>query len=808
MRTHLCHINQRILTRESTMATRMLRWATYLILILLLLCVTLLLSLRLFPARFIPLVQSAVKDASGYELSVAGLAVEYAPLELRLQGVTVIDPAAGDKPLVELADGKVSVDLWRAIRGKQPYWSLHAGEGSLLLLPPTEEAEEEESPATEAASAINILAFLSFFGVSASDIKLLEVRDGKTLTTRIDADFERLDDNRIDTSFIYKSPTEEIAFKGVLEHALVDGRSKLKLSADSLDLSSLLTEHSAEKDAGEQAGLEQAAASEDERAMQARDDSKPETKPPEEPMSWAWLTQLGLLDFELTIGDLLLGADKITDLDVSLAFDPQQLWVKRINGKLITEFESHAIEQKLALSGYLKPLDTLTNGPDADLELKLDSEKIALALNGTVNLNGAVENDLTLDLHVEDLQKFQPVLPVESDKITPLTLQTTVQTGDDLYTVKGLKLRYAKSDLNGDIALHTTNELLKLEGKLTSKRLHIPKPAGEEDEAEPSGDAEVAAKEATQNESEADQQKPEFLLAKEPIDWNWLAIADVDFSLLADTLRIFDADFSAFEAQAEAEDGKLTIKPFAAKFGGGGFSGTLNLNKTDDGADLELGFKMDGVDLDAFGLTSKEQLEGGVTNLDIKLKGMGASVHELAASLDGNVLLTVKEATVKNDTFELIGSDLVMETLNKLNPFAKSDPSTELECALVKFDVLDGVFNSRNQLVVETTKMEITGNGKIDLNDESLSIGITPSTKGGVGVNVGSLVKFMKLGGTLANPKPAADAAGLLKSGAAIGAAASTGGLSIVAEGLAKQVLNAGNACDRALELTQTEKTE
>ena len=54
----------------------------------------------------------------------------------------------------------------------------------------------------------------------------------------------------------------------------------------------------------------------------------------------------------------------------------------------------------------------------------------------------------------------------------------------------------------------------------------------------------------------------------------------------------------------------------------------------------------------------------------------------------------------------------------------------------------------------------------------------------------------MKLGGTLTAPKPAVSAGGLLKSGLAIGAAISTGGASVVAEGLAKRALNAGSACE------------
>ena len=149
--------------------------------------------------------------------------------------------------------------------------------------------------------------------------------------------------------------------------------------------------------------------------------------------------------------------------------------------------------------------------------------------------------------------------------------------------------------------------------------------------------------------------------------------------------------------------------------------------------------------------------------------------------------------------FEIIGSDIILELLTMLNPFMKEDKTTELQCAAVKFTAKDGVFTSKNQMAVETSKMKIVGGGVVDMNTEELEIGFSPSAKKGVGVNVGSLVKFVRLGGTLSNPHPEADPVGMLKSGAAIGAAISTGGLSLLVEGLFKRAANAGSACNQAL---------
>ena len=98
-------------------------------------------------------------------------------------------------------------------------------------------------------------------------------------------------------------------------------------------------------------------------------------------------------------------------------------------------------------------------------------------------------------------------------------------------------------------------------------------------------------------------------------------------------------------------------------------------------------------------------------------------------------------------------------------------------------------------LFVQTGKMHIAGSGEIDLGRETLDITLTPSARQGLGVNVATLVKFIKLGGRLNAPALELDSVGVLQTGLAVGAAVTTGGASLVAEGLAKRAITAGSPC-------------
>ncbi len=388
---------------------------------------------------------------------------------------------------------------------------------------------------------------------------------------------------------------------------------------------------------------------------------------------------------------------------------------------------------------------------------------------------------LIVELRVDELLGLRRKVPLATEDFLPLQIAIELEGGVDRLSYELTKANWGPNSLAGSGSLDFAP--LSVESELLAVALHLPRGQADEGQFEGEGDPPESAR----------------VFSAEPIDWSWLSTTSVDVHLSVLELHVLDAVFTDVELTVAGDQGELAIAPLNGSFGNGGFDGSLTLTQQGLGVALSSDFDLDGVDLQAFGFVPEEELTGGALIARIGLTGEGVSVAELAASLDGSILVTVQDAVVQNDTFELIGSDLLMETLNKLNPFAKTDPTTRLDCALVQFDVVEGVMTARSSLVVETEKMEIIGDGTIDLSDETLSIGFSPSSRAGVGVNVGSLVKFLKLGGTLADPRPTADAAGLLKSGVAVGAAMSTGGVSILAEGVFKRLANAGSACERAL---------
>ena len=146
-------------------------------------------------------------------------------------------------------------------------------------------------------------------------------------------------------------------------------------------------------------------------------------------------------------------------------------------------------------------------------------------------------------------------------------------------------------------------------------------------------------------------------------------------------------------------------------------------------------------------------IDGGATDLILDLRARGTSPQQLAASLEGEIVLEIQRATIRNNVFELIGSDVLMQTVRLINPYAQQDDVTHLECAALRLEAVNGILSSSDQLVIETSKVKIRGSGEVNLGEETLRIDLQPSARQGLGISVGDLAGVVRVDGTLGDPR-------------------------------------------------------
>ena len=377
-------------------------------------------------------------------------------------------------------------------------------------------------------------------------------------------------------------------------------------------------------------------------------------------------------------------------------------------------------------------------------------------------------------------------------KLLPLQASVTAAREGAALHLDPIDLRVSQSDVGGSLVFDPSPEPLAVRGRLHSHELDI-------------NQFSTTSEESLTGAAEELDQPSGDVIGDAPLDWSWLSALQGQLQFTVDNLNFNQTHFQDVQLDLHIEDGALSIDPLQANLGAGGIRGNAHVARADGGAAVQARLIVTQLNPADLGRKNAGLIDGGYTDLLANFTTEGASPQALASHLNGEFALEVQRATVRNRLFEVIGSDILMQLVDLINPFAQREETTELKCAAAYFKAADGVLTSPGQLAVETGKMQIRGGGEIDLRDETLKIDFVPTARRGVGIGLGKLASVVRLGGTLGAPRPEADPGGIFKAGATIGAAIASGGISLLGQGLFDRVRSAGTRCGHIFEdLPQT----
>ena len=182
--------------------------------------------------------------------------------------------------------------------------------------------------------------------------------------------------------------------------------------------------------------------------------------------------------------------------------------------------------------------------------------------------------------------------------------------------------------------------------------------------------------------------------------------------------------------------------------------------------------------------------------LSASLRSRGSSPRALAAGASGRVLFTQGGGRIDNSVMDMASGGILAQLFGALNPMAKEEPFTQWDFTVVRLNVENGL-GELSPMLGQAEKLTIVGAGKIDLRSEELDIEFNTKPRTGVGLTADMFVTpFVKVSGTLAQPGIGLNTTGTLLAG---GAAVLTGGVSLLAKGMADRVMAEGDQCVEAL---------
>jgi AsmA family protein len=468
--------------------------------------------------------------------------------------------------------------------------------------------------------------------------------------------------------------------------------------------------------------------------------------------------------------------DKTTELLVeqitinSQSFsDPMELLVKASFNK-----------SPLNLNGTLGSVNNLLDNKNYPVKLNIGVAGAKISVDGKLEQPLSAKGiDLLTSLNINKLSDLNQVAGSEFPDAGPIVFNGKLSDTESGYAIKSMTAQLMQYNVTGDLDVSMAGVRPKLNANLSSETLDISPFQGEEKE----------------------KVKKEKIFSSDPLPLEGLKAADVNLTFKTKTLITKDLTISDASISLNLNDGKLKLTKSGKAAGG-----TLSVNVNLDGSNGKTAALNNNVEIKQIELgqipsiKEKNLITGGKTDITINAKGSGSSVSQIMAGLNGKLLVQTGKGKLSNKALELASADALMSTLSMLTPGSNESEGSLLECAVVNFNIKDGLAKAENGIAMSTNHISVIGAGTINFKTEELDIGITPKAKQGIGLNLGQLAGLVRVGGTLANPKPKADAEGALKTGVTAGAAVATGGLSLLAESfLNNGVADDTNPCDVAL---------
>ena len=368
------------------------------------------------------------------------------------------------------------------------------------------------------------------------------------------------------------------------------------------------------------------------------------------------------------------------------------------------------------------------------------------AVAGTTSLKatGSIDHlaelsgiDATFDLHGKNLQELYKLLGIVLPSTPPYQLHGKLDRHGKVSAVSQIQGVLGKSDISGDLSFDQSAAVPLLTGKVRSKLLDFA------DLGSVIGGVPAAGKASSRGTGKV---LPVAILDVPRLQ---AMNADVTYSA-ADIRHVRVLPLDKGSVRIKLTQGVLQLDPVSLGVAGGSVAGSIRIDANVAPAAFTTRLDVRALQLNQLlpeVKTSKSAL--GKISGQFNLTGRGNSVAQVLGSASGDVAMLMGKGEISNLLLEymsLDGGEIIRFLL-------RGDRNVLLRCAVVAFDVKQGLMSSR-VIVLDTSDTVINGHGQVSLAHETLDIILDPVPKDR------SILSFrspLRIGGTFAAPTAGVD---------------------------------------------------
>ncbi len=245
------------------------------------------------------------------------------------------------------------------------------------------------------------------------------------------------------------------------------------------------------------------------------------------------------------------------------------------------------------------------------------------------------------------------------------------------------------------------------------------------------------------------------LFSTAPLDLSGLKAADASIDLMLGDVKFNKTTLDHLAAKIQLANGKLILSPLKATLGSSDIEGKVEVDGTGSIAQYNLSIKAPTIELgDLQKAAGISPVVTGKGDADIELSGSGDSLHELAASTNGQISVIAANGTISTASAGAVAGGL----MQILSPGGNSSPT--LDCMAVRYVVAKGIAKD-NGILMDSSASTVAGKGGFDLGAETVDMTLNAKPKL---VNTQGFMPPLVISGPLTSPHYNIDTAGAIKT--------------------------------------------
>jgi uncharacterized protein involved in outer membrane biogenesis len=358
--------------------------------------------------------------------------------------------------------------------------------------------------------------------------------------------------------------------------------------------------------------------------------------------------------------------------------------------------------QAFSLKGSFGVPRQLDGKAISTIDLTIAGLASSLAVKGKLGLNTLAFNgmDGAVALRTPALANLAPLVSNTLPALMDVALDSGVAVPANLKTIglKGAKLRIREGSLSGDV---TIGPGTAISGKLGADRLDLDALLPALGVTLPAGMAAAAG----------------TMIPDTTLPWSGLRGPDIDLTGSIGTMTLFQQNWANVNLALQLKASRLRLELPGAPFGA-----ALRADATTDNVPVGLSVHAPAI---PFALIARQAglpgPAGGAVRMAAELRGTGRSLRDLAASLDGQLAVTMNNGSMSNAALLSLAST----TLDALGIKVPQQGETAINCLGVIGTFSKGTGRFRT-LALDTPYLELSGTGQIDMGAETVALRIHP----------------------------------------------------------------------------------